>query len=513
MGSNVEIGHRPFQRQKLLLKANVNNFMYCNHRTRMQRSVGISSRPVSGRTAFAFAAPGISTPRPIRASKTRAQNNNISNDEVNANNVIVIGAGVAGLNCAVNLHQQGIPVTLLEASDGVGGRVRTDVVDGFLLDRGFQIFLTSYPEAKKALDYSALDLQPFYAGALVRFQGSFHIVADPFRHLMDGLQSLPNPIGSPIDKILVGVYRTRTLFSSVEGLLKGPETTIMECLQQEGFSDSIIDRFFRPFLGGIFFDRNLQTTSKLFNFVMRMLATGQNCLPSQGIGAVSEQLADRIPSESIKLNTRVTSVVTSESNPKTVTVSLENGESITARHVVVATEGPQAANLLGNVLTQSSPSTIKDPVGTCCLYFSSDSPPRKGNYLYLDGDNVPGTLVNNCCVPSEVSPTYAPAGKSLISVSVIGTQDSLSDKDLELRVREELGEWFGKDTVSGWNHLKTYRIPFAQPNQTPPTNLFKPLQLTDSIYVCGDHRMTATLDGALWSGRMVADMIHSKNSD
>ena len=192
--------------------------------------------------------------------------------------VVVIGAGVAGLNCAANLQRNGVPVTVVEASDGVGGRVRTDVQDGFLLDRGFQIFLTSYPEARLALDYNALDLKPFYAGALVRFDGTFQIVADPFRHLVDGLGSLLNPIGSPLDKILVGIVRTKNLFRSVEDILgDSNEIRIIDKLKQEGFGDSIIDRFFRPFLGGIFFDRNLNTTSRLFDFVMKMLATGENC--------------------------------------------------------------------------------------------------------------------------------------------------------------------------------------------------------------------------------------------
>jgi len=416
-------------------------------------------------------------PRHFVVPKTQYTCKSSSMEGSSTDPVVIVGAGVAGLNCAVHLSRQGIPVTVVESSDGVGGRVRTDVVDGFLLDRGFQIFLTSYPEARRALDYEGLDLRPFYAGALVRYQGAFHVVADPFRHLLDGLGSLTNPIGSPIDKVLVGLYRTATLLTSVEDTLKAPETTIMECLKRQGFSDSIIDRFFRPFLGGIFFDRNLQTTSRLFNFVMRMLATGQNCLPSAGIGAVSDQLARRLSAEDIMLNTAVTSIDTSGNGH--VTVSLDDGSSITAGAVVVATDAPQAQRILGSRL-EAAPSTAKDPVGTCCLYFAADEAPRKGNYLYLDGDNK-GGIVNNCCVPSEVSPSYAPAGKSLISVSVIGTRDELTDVELERRVRSELEDWFGKGTVALWDHLKTYRIPFAQPNQTPPTDLFKPLQLELSL--------------------------------
>ena len=419
--------------------------------------------------------------------------------------VVVVGAGVAGLNCARTLTKSGLVVNVVEASDGVGGRVRTDVVDGYLLDRGFQIFLTSYPEAQKALDYNALDLKPFYAGALVRFEGAFHVVADPFRHLFDALGSLTpaNPIGSPADKILVGIKRTLLLLRSVEDILRdADETTIEDRLRRDGFSPAIIDRFFRPFLGGIFFRRDLQTTSKLLNFVLRMLATGSNCLPAKGIGAVSAQLAAPLPSESIVLNTAVVSV---KEDGDEVVVELERGDVMRAKKVVVATEGPQAAKLLGSAL-ERAPSQFGDPVGTACLYFSADEPPRKGNYLYLDGDNK-GSIVNNCCVPSEVTSSYAPPGKSLISVSVISTRPDLDDQELQRQVLDELSGWFGRDKVSGWRHLRTYRIPFSQPPQTPPTDLFKPLKLTENIYVAGDHRMTATLDGALWSGRLVAESI------
>jgi phytoene dehydrogenase-like protein len=466
----------------------------------------IISSAIFGRrvgTGVAIPQPAIKSlancPRGLRRDTNRVLAGSTESD------VVVVGAGVAGLNCAANLRKRGVDVKLVEASDGVGGRVRTDKVDGYLLDRGFQIFLTSYPEAKKALDYEALDLKPFYAGALVRFQGGFYAVADPFRHLFDALGSLSpsNPIGSPLDKILVGVYRTRTLLRSVEDILRdSKETTIEACLEQEGFSPAIIDRFFRPFLGGIFFDRSLGTTSKLFNFVMRMLATGQNCLPSRGIGAVSDQLAAALPEGSVLLNTAVKRV---KEVGDEVIVELENGGSMRAKAVVVATEGPQAAKLLGEALEQS-PSASGDAVGTCCLYFAAEKPPREGNYLYLDGDNK-GGIVNNCCVPSEVSTSYAPAGKALISVSVIGSRDELSDEELESRVIDELSGWFGSEAVSGWRHLRTYRIPFSQPPQSPPTDLFKPLKLSKNVYVCGDHRMTATLDGALWSGRLVADMI------
>lgn len=415
------------------------------------------------------------------------------------NEVVIIGAGVAGLNCAKTLSKAGVPVTLLEASDGVGGRVRTDDVDGFLLDRGFQIFLTSYPEAQEALDYEALDLQPFYSGALVRWNDNFHCVADPFRHLTDGVASLTNPIGSPLDKIKVGVFRLKSLVGSLDELQAAQETTTLEALQTEGFSSEMIDRFFRPFLGGIFFDRNLQVTSRLFSFVMRMLATGQNCLPAKGIGSVSEQLANSLPSGSIRLNTKVVSL---QDGPS---VTLGNGELLKPKAIVVATEGPEAIRLLGTALSDVARSTSLPPVGTACLYFAAPTPPRSGNTLYLDGQGT--GIINNLCFPSEVAPSYAPLGQTLVSLSTIGTKEDLTDDELVSAALDQARDWFGEDAVKKWKHLRTYRIPFAQPNQSPPTELSRPVALGGGLYVCGDHRSAATLDGALKSGRLAAESI------
>ncbi|KAG7674434.1 hypothetical protein KSW81_000089 [Nannochloris sp. 'desiccata'] len=431
--------------------------------------------------------------------------------------VIVVGAGVAGLNCAAKLHKKGIPVLVLEASDGPGGRVRTDKHEGFLLDRGFQIFLTSYPEAQEALDYEKLDLRPFYAGALVHWAGGFHRVADPLRHFVDGLASIPNPIGSPVDKINVGLFRLKSLLGSVDDIFKAPETTILKRLQTEGFSDAMIDRFFRPFLGGIFFDRELGTSSRMFSFVMRMLATGQNCLPAAGIGAVADQLVSQIPADSLRLNCTVSSVSpgtnANENTALLPSVTMADGSVLNAKAIVVATEGPVSKQLLGSFLA-SAPSKDAAPVGTCCLYFAAPKPPLPGNILYLDGDGGQG-IVNNCCFPSEVSPTYAPAGQTLVSVSTLGTLPNMSDEELQKTVLNELSEWFknvpakegSTAKVSSWRHLKTYRIPYAQPNQAPPTDSFRKESLGNGLWVAGDHRTSATLDGALRSGRVVAEQI------
>ncbi|GMH36944.1 hypothetical protein BSKO_04817 [Bryopsis sp. KO-2023] len=421
--------------------------------------------------------------------------------------VVIVGAGLSGLACALSLHKAGVPFSVLEASDGVGGRVRTDSVDGFLLDRGFQIFLTAYPEAQATLDYEKLDLKPFYAGARVWWNGAFHKVSDPLRNPVDGVLSLLNPVGTVADKVLVGLLRFRVLLKSVDEILEAPEESIKSRLQVEGFTSSMTDKFFRPFMGGIFFDRQLGTSSRLFEFVMRTLASGDNCLPSQGIGALASNLENQLPSGSIKTGMEVVKCVPS-SEGELARVELANGDVVEAPGgVVVAVEAPQASSLLGDILGKS-PSKSEDGVGTCCLYFRAPSAPNDGeNILYLNGEE--DGVVNNCCFPSTVSASYAPPGETLVSVSTVGTLDECSQDEVEAAVRKQLSVWFGESYVAKWEFLRMYKIPFAQPNQAPPTNLKRPVSLGNDLYVCGDHRDTATFDGALVSGRRAAEAILS----
>ncbi|KAG9451179.1 hypothetical protein H6P81_011144 [Aristolochia fimbriata] len=414
--------------------------------------------------------------------------------------VVVIGAGLAGLAAATRLHRANVPFLLLESSDAVGGRVRTDVVDGFVLDRGFQIFITAYPEARRLLDYEALDLRKFYSGALVYHGGRFHRVADPVRHFADAIGTLINPIGSVADKLLIGVARFRSVIRSDEEILSGDEVPIIELLRGSGFSESIIDRFFRPFFGGIFFDRELETTSRLFDFIFKCLALGDNTLPANGISAVPEQLAGNLPPESILLNRRAVSI---ESEPSIVT--LQDGETVGADlGVIVAVEQPEIEKLL-KIDGKPTPAAEKPARSTVCLYFVTDRSPVREPVLILNGSDR--GLVNNMFFATEVAPTYGPAGKTLVSVSLIGSHDRASDSDLARAVKGELSGWFGESEVGKWQHLRTYRIRFAQPNQRPPTELAKDPKVGSGLYVCGDHRSSATFDGALVSGRRAAEAL------
>jgi phytoene dehydrogenase-like protein len=407
--------------------------------------------------------------------------------------VYVVGAGLAGLRCARRLHEKGVAATVLEAGDGVGGRVRTDRVEDFLLDRGFQVLLTAYPEATEALDYRELELHPFYPGAMIRTGGRFVTVADPFRRRWDGLRTALAPVGGVGDKLKVAKLRRRVTAGSLEELFARPETTTREALAADGFSDTIVDRFFRPLFGGVLLDHELGTSSRMFEFVYRMFALGDVAIPTRGMGAIAEQLAGGLPPGCVRLGQRVTAVGDGG-------VTLADGERLPARAVVVATDGPTASELLGG--EPAAPGSV----AASCLYFAADRAPVDEPVIVLDGDGQ--GPVNNLCVPSAIAPTYAPPGAALISAAVIDRPGLPRGPDLEAAVLGQLADWFGSGVVA-WRHLKTYHIPHAQPAQPPGTldPPERPVRLRPGLYVCGDHRDNASINGALASGRRTAETV------
>jgi phytoene dehydrogenase-like protein len=411
---------------------------------------------------------------------------------------LVIGAGLAGLACARRLHERDLSVTVLEAADRVGGRVRTETVDGFRLDRGFQVLLTAYPETQHELDYDALDLHAFRDGALVRYNGRFHQITDPRRHPLKAPRTLASPIGTLADKVRVLRLQQSLTRQSIPQLMEHEERTTIEVLRERwGFSSSMIDRFFRPFFGGIFFDRTLEASSRMFEFVFKMFAEGRTVLPAGGIDQIPKQMRQHLPDDAVRLNAPVTSVDGD-------TVTLEDGGTISAEHVVVATEAPEADRLVGNVAPTGGRSTV-------CVYYAAPRSPLDAPLLVLNGDGV--GPINNVAVPSDVAPGYAPDDRALMAAVVVGTPPETGDT-LEQAVREQLIDWFGLE-AGGWTHLRTHHIPYALPEQAPPF-LSPPrtsVRRRPGLYVCGDHRRTASLNGAIAAGRAAADALWADHTD
>ena len=403
--------------------------------------------------------------------------------------IVIVGAGLAGLCCARRLRELDIPFTILEASDGVGGRVRTDLVEGFRLDRGFQIYLPSYPEGRRVLDYDTLDLKPFTRGALIRFNGRFHRVADPRAEFLTALKSFFGPVGTSRDKLRLASF-------SKEVSRREPETATdqpaLDLLRVAGFSDAMIDRLFRPFLGGVFLESELRTSARFLRFVWRMFAAGPGAVPALGMQRIPEQIAATLPKDSIRLNAAVAAV-------EPGAVVLTSGRRLDARGVVVATDGPAANRLLG----QDVPSPKMN--GTVTLYYATAIPPTADPILVLNGDGR--GPVNNLVVMSAASGAYAPAGQSLIAVSVIGMPDQ-SDDDSEEAVRNQLVEWYG-NSVRYWRQLRSYRIPDALPDMSTGTldPWRRPVRLRPGLYVCGDHRDQSSINGAMESGHRVAQTV------
>lgn len=408
-----------------------------------------------------------------------------------ATDAIVIGAGVSGLVCALELTRLGFSVQVLEASDEVGGRVRTDVVDGFRLDHGFQVLLTAYPEARRWLNYEGLQLRAFEPGAIVNLDGRFHRISDPMRRPAQGVSTLLAPIGTFRDKLLVAQLRQELIQADIDDVLTAPESSTIQYLQQYGFSQRFIESFFRPFFGGIFLDSRLDTSSRMFRFVFRMFSLGFAALPAEGMQAIPRQLASALPEGSPRLNAKVAAVENSS-------VRLDTGEEIKARAVIVACDPVNAARLIGSgdagIRRQMRP--------VSCFYFAAEDTPIDVPYLMLNGDG--SGPINNLCVPSVVAPSYAPAGMHLISATVL---QPVADEAAALgEVRAQLRDWFGPE-VENWKHLRTYVIPDALPDQSLGYGGVKqsPVRVQQGLYVCGDHRASASLNGAMLTGRRAAE--------
>lgn len=395
--------------------------------------------------------------------------------------IAVVGAGLSGLAAGVELTKRGHSVMILEGSDGPGGRVRTDEVDGHLLDRGFQILLGAYPEAQAMLDYAELDMRSFSPGAMVRHAGGFHRIGDPLREPAKLLETVKAPIGSPVDKAKVLAFRRAVGQGSLAELWRRPETTAMERLQQAGFSSSMIERFLGPLFAGITLDPTLGGSSRVLEFVFRMLSAGDAMVPANGMGAISTHLAGLLPEGALRLSAPVDRVSANE-------VILQSGEKVQAAAVVVATGMSEAARL----------TTTEDRGwrSVTSVWFKADEPPISEPVLVLNGSG--SGPINSMAVMSQVSDRYASEGSSTIVVSAPTIEPGLVEG-----FQVQLGEWFGTASTN-WEVLRVDEIHRAQPSHPVGHERSGAYQTDANIWVCGDHARDASINGALGSGRALA---------
>ncbi|MEM7560508.1 MAG: NAD(P)/FAD-dependent oxidoreductase [Planctomycetota bacterium] len=405
--------------------------------------------------------------------------------------VVVIGAGLAGLSCAKRLSKKpNYKVILLEASDRVGGRVTSDVIDGFVIDRGFQVLQTAYPEAKDLLDYDALNLVELEPGAVVRKAGKWNRMADPMRRPSQALATMFNDVGSVPDR-----WRLLKMKNEILSQEKSPfeieqsgsveqDLSTAEYLNSFGFSADFTESFLRSWISGMFLERELATSAEYFKFVFRMLSTDRVALPAGGMKAIPEQLASGIQGE-LRLNAPVESV-------SDHCVHLKDGSRIEAAAVVVATEQRTACKIL------EKESEAVESKSTTCIYFAADKPPTDERALMLGGETG---LVNHVFVPTNSVPAYSDSGRALVSVNLV---DGASREFEMSAVETELQDWFGSQ-VSDWKHLRTYRIEHALPAQ--PAGFFARLTSERSAgqFLCGDYCESGSIQGAMLSGRKASE--------
>ncbi len=404
-----------------------------------------------------------------------------------SHDVVVIGAGLAGLAAATRLRDKGHQPLILEQSDGPGGRMRTDIVDGFRLDRGFQTLSTASPHAARMLDYDALDLCPFDSGALVRVGDTFHRVGDPFHSPGDALGTLLAPIGNLRDKRAILKFRNHVRKLEFDDVFTQKETTALARLEEYGFSSKMIDRFLRPLFAGITLDPDLQFSSRSLEFLLRMLSDGDTVVPALGMGEIPMQMANRLPEGSVRYGAEVTEVAAHH--------VIVGGDRIEAHAVVVATDATDACRLTGGEVEDPGVHSL-----TTWWFAAPESPVRKAS-IVLDG-NGDGAF-NNLAVLSLVSPSYSPDDRALIAVSAprIGVDEPL--------VRKGLADWFGP-AVEEWEALRVDEIARAQPKQAVGEDPDQSVRLASGLFVAGDHRQHASINGALTSGCRAADAVTAR---
>ena len=393
---------------------------------------------------------------------------------------IVVGAGISGLSCALELEKNGYRVQILEKENHPGGRVHSDVINGFILNRGFQVLQTGYPETKRLLDYEKLELCNLDSEVWIMNNNTIKKLYDPIQNPSNLLKAAFSNVGTFQDKLRLLQLRQSTTSRSTNKIFQENETTSLEQIKNYGFSDLIINEFFKPLFGGAFLDNKLDTTSRMFNFVYKIFSIAPIAIPKYGMKSIPEQLEAKLESK-ISFNTNVVKLDNKN-------VFLEN-ETLSADVIVLAANHDSAKKLIPSIEEIQWNSTS-------CYYFVADSPPFSSKVVLLNGNNR--GEINNVFVPTNISKSYSPNHKSIISVSTIGLNNNESE------IRNELNNWFGNQTED-WKLLHTYHIEQALPRMSVPSVSHS--QYVNGIHMCGDYLTSSSIHGSMHSGRMTANQI------
>ena len=401
--------------------------------------------------------------------------------------VIVVGAGLAGLRCAGLLQRAGLDVTVLESADRIGGRVATDVVDGFLVDRGFQVLNPAYPALAGSVDVPALRMQPYGAGVLVRTDDGLRTLAHPVR--------APKELRHTLASGLLGVHDVTGLARWLTPVRTAPQRSLrapdrawgaaLDDLHVTGDLRTVLERF----LAGVLVESRGETSARFVRLLLRSFLLGSPGVPRDGMRALPAQLA--APLRDVRLDTQVQSVSPDPRQPAVVA----DGRRLTARAVVVATDAPAA-----RALVDQPPGATR---GLVTWWFAAESPPNDSPMLAVDGRGrgAPPGPVWNTGVASNAAPSYAPPGRHLVHATTL--LDRPNGEAPEAEVRRHVGEIYGCDT-GAWQVVARHRVEHALPATPPGTPVRRSVELGDGLFVCGDHRDTASIQGALVSGRRAA---------
>ncbi len=409
--------------------------------------------------------------------------------------IIIVGGGVGGLVCARVLSRARAPFALYEREDQVGGRVRTDVThEGFRLDRGFQVLFTRYPAVRRHLDLEQLGIRSFTPGAVVHGPaGERDEIDDPIRVPAKVWRTLRSPVLSLADKGRIALEAADLRLRTAEGIWTDRDTTTLAYLHERNISSRSIEQFFRPFFGGIFLDRSLNTSSNVFRFNYKMLAEGDTVVPAYGMGAIPLQLAATLPPSAIRLGQAVDQLMREGGRVSGVRTG---GEDVPADAVILAADGPNAAALSGLDLPRSG-------LGVTTVYFAGPEPLAIHKKVILNGGA--SGYINQAVQISNVAPEYAPPGEHLLSVTVLGV-NSDSDNEIEQRVRSELSAWFGPEAVDRQRLLSLSRIAFGQFEQPAGFAASLPSVRTGiaGLYNGGESTRASSINGAMEAGEAAA---------